>query len=327
VRRRAKGKGSRYNPGTRSTRLEYEKRVNRVIDHVRARLGEPLSLAEASRIAAFSPFHFHRVFSALTGETLFAYVQRQRIEKAAGVLAAGPRPSILEIALDHGFASAATFARAFRARFGMSASEWRHGGAERRRRQGTRTADQPFRKQGKAGDMRSRHTSSRTRKEDTMSVAVRTLPGYHVAYMRYVGPYGDRGIPDLWRRLRQWMGTRGLDPATTLRLGIGYDDAAITDPAKCSYDACAVVAADFAADRWVNLMDVPAGRFAVASFRGTAATIQAAWEQLFARWLPDSGCQPDDRAGLELYRGAPESASRRGRGVFRCELCLPVRVL
>jgi AraC family transcriptional regulator len=327
VGRRATGTGSRYNPQTRSTRLEYEKRVNRVIDHVRARLGEPLSLAEASRIAAFSPFHFHRVFSALTGETLFAYVQRQRIERAAGVLAAGPRPSILEVALDHGFASAATFARAFRARFGMSATEWRRDGAERRRRPGTRTADGRFRKLGKAGDTHSPDTPSRTRKEDTMSLAVRMLPGYHVAYMRYVGPYGDRGIPELWLRLRQWMGTRGLDPATTLRLGIGYDDAAITEPAKCSYDACAVVSADFAADRWVNLMDVPAGRFAVATFRGTAATIEAAWPRLFARWLPDSGYQPDDRAGLEIYRGAPEAASRRGGRVFRCELCLPVRAL
>src|SRR5262249_60925677 len=126
--------------------------------------------------------------------------------------------------------------------------------------------------------------------------------------MRYVGPYGDRGIPDLWRRLRQWMGTRGLDPATTLRLGIGYDDAAITDPAKCSYDACAVVAADFAADRWVSLRDVPAGRFAVASFRGAAATIQAARGQLFARWRPPRRYQPRDRRGRPPYLGAAAAA-------------------
>src|SRR5262249_58325623 len=110
--------------------------------------------------------------------------------------------------------------------------------------------------------------------------------------MRYVGPYGDRGIPDLWRRLRQWMGTRGLDPATTLRLGIGYDDAAITDPAKCSYDACAVVAADFAADRWVNLMDVPAGRFAGASFPRAATPIQAPLPRAFPRRLPPTGRPP-----------------------------------
>jgi AraC family transcriptional regulator len=80
-------------------------------------------------VAAFSPFHFHRVFFALTGEAPFAYIHRQRIEKAAGVLAASAAASVLEVALDHGFSSAATFARAFRARFGMSAREWRRGGA------------------------------------------------------------------------------------------------------------------------------------------------------------------------------------------------------
>jgi AraC family transcriptional regulator len=61
-------------------RLEYEKRANRVIDHIRDHLGEALSLAELARVAAFSPFHFHRVFKALTHETLFGYVQRLRIE-------------------------------------------------------------------------------------------------------------------------------------------------------------------------------------------------------------------------------------------------------
>ena len=111
--------------------LEYEKRVNRVIDHIREHLAEELSLATLARVAAFSPFHFHRVFTAITGETLFGFIHRQRIEKAAGALGSHPDRSVLEVALDHGFSSPATFARAFKARFGMSATEWRQGGAER----------------------------------------------------------------------------------------------------------------------------------------------------------------------------------------------------
>src|SRR5262249_13452992 len=47
------------------------------------------------------------------------------IEKAARALLASTDHSVLEVALDHGFSSAATFARAFRARFGMTATEWR----------------------------------------------------------------------------------------------------------------------------------------------------------------------------------------------------------
>src|SRR4030095_945908 len=93
----------------------YQKRVNRVIDHIRERLAEPLTLSGLARLAAFSPFHFHRVFFALTGETLFAYIQRQRIEKAAGVLAADGETSVLEVALDHGFSSAAPIAPALHA--------------------------------------------------------------------------------------------------------------------------------------------------------------------------------------------------------------------
>jgi AraC family transcriptional regulator len=276
-------------------------------------------------LAAFSPFHFHRVFFALTGETLFAYTQRQRIEKAAGVLAAGPAASVLEVALDHGFSSAATFARAFRARFGMSASEWRRGGAERWREPHLRKMSKQIGKAGKASAGRGRHTPPTRTREATMGVVVRELATQHVAYMRYVGPYGPRGIPELWARLRRWMETRGLEVASTVRLGVAYDDAGVTEPAKCSYDACVVVPEAFAADRWVNLMDLPGGRHAVTAFHGTAHQIEGAWHQVFAEWLPESGYQPDDRACFEIYRGAPPSGS--GTGAFRCDLCLPVRPL
>src|SRR5918994_4078300 len=83
-----------------ANRLEYEKRVNRVVDHVHAHLAEELSLPALARIAAFSPFHFHRVFKATTGETLFGFIQRLRIEKAAVALALHRDVSVLAIALD-----------------------------------------------------------------------------------------------------------------------------------------------------------------------------------------------------------------------------------
>jgi len=66
-------------------RLEYEKRVNTVIDYIREHLSGELSLAELARVAAFSPFHFHRVFKALTDETLFRRPHEPaRSERARG---------------------------------------------------------------------------------------------------------------------------------------------------------------------------------------------------------------------------------------------------
>jgi len=134
-------------------RGEYDRRVNRVIDHIREHLADELPLAALARLAAFSPFHFHRVFRAVTGETVAGFVHRLRIEKAAAALRDHPGRAVLEIALDHGFGSAAAFARAFRARFGMSATAWRTGGAERWRRR--RKPGQQLRKTGKASPRRN----------------------------------------------------------------------------------------------------------------------------------------------------------------------------
>ena len=81
------------------------------------------------------------MFTAIAGETLFGFIQRVRIERAAGALSSHPDQSVLAVALDHGFSSAAAFARAFRARFGMSATEWRTGGAERWRARQARASE------------------------------------------------------------------------------------------------------------------------------------------------------------------------------------------
>ena len=158
-----------------------------------------------------------------------------------------------------------------------------------------------------------------------MNVHVRELPAYHVAYMRYVGPYGPHGIPELWTSLRKWMGARDLPLETTVRLGVAYDDPRITAADQCRYDACVVIPPDFPPDRWVNVMDISGGRYAVWAFTGSAHEIGDAWDRIFSAWLPTSGYQPDDRPCVEVYRGRPGVDAPAGG--LRCDLCLPVRPL
>jgi len=49
---------------------EYAQRINRVIDYLRGNLHRPMKLAELADVACFSEFHFHRIFTAVAGETL-----------------------------------------------------------------------------------------------------------------------------------------------------------------------------------------------------------------------------------------------------------------
>ena len=86
-----------------------------------------------------------------------------------------------------------------------------------------------------------------------------------------------------------------------------------------------LVPGDFRPDRLVEVMDIQAGRYAVARFTGSAHEIVDAWDRVFSLWLPTSGYEPDDRPCYERYRG--NATVDANAGTFRCELCLPVRRL
>jgi len=155
-----------------------------------------------------------------------------------------------------------------------------------------------------------------------MPVKIREIPPYRVAYVRHVGPYGEGGrIGTLWINFERWVRAHGLRQPGTLTIGIGHDAPAIAAPEKLRYDACLVVDADFKPDRFVNVADLPGGKYAVVPFEGTPADISEAWEKLWTVWLPGSGYQPEDRPCLEL-RPDFETSSAAGR--LRCELCLPI---
>jgi len=75
----------------RKSAAEYQARIHRVLDYVAEHIDEPLPLRTLARVSNFSPFYFHRIFKALTGETLSDYIKRQRLEKAVFFKKYAPR--------------------------------------------------------------------------------------------------------------------------------------------------------------------------------------------------------------------------------------------
>ena len=108
-----------------TSRQEYLSRINRVMDYVDTNIDQALNLDVLAGIAHFSPFHFHRIFTVLTGETPGNFVQRLRVEKAARLLQNDKRMSISEIAYACGFGSVSLFSRSFRLFFGTTAKAYR----------------------------------------------------------------------------------------------------------------------------------------------------------------------------------------------------------
>jgi AraC family transcriptional regulator len=321
-------------------RQEYIARINRVIDHIDAHLGGELSLAELADVACFSRFHFHRIFSAMVGETLADYIKRIRLQSAASRLLNNPRDSITGIAMACGFSSPSVFARAFREQFGVSASAWRAGGGRvrvhpdarggRKHRTTDRNAGQAHRTPGDAPGRRLLHPREHLDDErrklmavQAQSIVVKELPALHVAYVRHVGPYNRIG--EAFGRLTRWAGPRGLLRfPETKSLTVYRDSPETTEEAKLRSDACITVAEGTKVDGEVNLMRIPGGTFVVGRFEIAGDQFGEAWNALMGGWLPGSGYQPDDRMCYEVYLNDHEQHPQKK---FIIDICEPIKPL
>lgn len=314
-----------------SLRQEYVARINRVTNYIRAHLSGDLRLDTLARVANFSPYHFHRIFRGMTGETLNTFIRRIRAETAAMKLINNPKMTITSIAMHCGFSSSAAFAREFKIFFGMSASQFRNGGPQslRKIREADSKIDQPIRKDGKDTGLTSVYTERviQTLRRGTsmieMNVEVKELPELHVAYIRHIGPYHE--IPEAFKKLDRWAGPRGLiNFPETKFLGVYHDNPEITEASKLRSSACITVPEDTPVEGEVGKMTIPGGLFAVAHVEINEDQYAEAWDKLMGEWFPESGYQPDDRMCYELYLNDPK---QHPEGKHIVDICEPVRPL
>lgn len=98
--------------------------LRRVQDHVHERLGEDLSTEALAELVGLSPAHFSRVFKQATGKSPLQFIRRERIARAQQLIRETSR-SLIEIALEVGYASPSHFAHVFRRLVGVTPTEFR----------------------------------------------------------------------------------------------------------------------------------------------------------------------------------------------------------
>jgi|GEM_PF-333612 len=103
--------------------------IKEAIEYIDTHLDEPINLESISKRFHFSPYYFHRMFSVITGKTVAVHIRDRRLLSACRLLHSGTQ-SVLRIALDSGYNSAQSFARAFKNTFGLSPTDYRNRGLE-----------------------------------------------------------------------------------------------------------------------------------------------------------------------------------------------------
>jgi AraC family transcriptional regulator len=291
---------------------EYVRRIDRVLDHLRRNLDRPVSLDELAEVACFSKFHFHRIFSAVSGETVNECTNRLRIEKAARLLRLSRR-TLTDIALECGFSSPAAFSRAFRLAYDTTPSQFRKTGEIR---------NSKIRKELSTGQDYVLPMSAEE-KRAAFPVRIVDLPERQIAYIRVTNAFEMDRVVDAIATVIDWARGQGIYADGTL-FGMTMDDPDVTPAHLYRYEVCLASTAPFECAEGMSRLTLPAMRYAVTSVSGDLRMVATAWDYLIREWLINSDWEPAPAPALEIFRNKDGATDW---SYFELAGCFPIQTL
>jgi AraC family transcriptional regulator len=276
--------------------ITYEDRLDRVARYIYDHLDQPLDLVTLAGVAALSPYHWHRIYHAVHGETIAVTVRRLRLQRAAVDLAQTSRGTE-EIARRAGYGSEPAFARAFGEAYGLPPAQYRQAGSLIAFVPGRLEAPRPG-----------------------WHVEVKHVSTTRLLTLEHRGPYIEigRSFETLFGRAH----ASGLLPADIRMIGVFYDDPTVVPDDQLRARASVVADGTNNAIPPLELIEIGGGDCAVLRYQGPYADMRAAYVWLFGTWLPQSRREPADAPVFEEYLNSPRDTPP---AQLLTELCLPLK--
>ncbi|HLX70394.1 MAG TPA: GyrI-like domain-containing protein [Verrucomicrobiae bacterium] len=298
-------------PKHQTTWNDYKQRILRVLVHIQEHLDEALDLEELAHVACFSSFHFHRIFAAMTGETIADHVRRLRLERAATELRSGAK-QVIQVALDAGYEAHEAFTRAFKAAYGISPAAFRRATGPIAIRPAPSGVH--FRPGIPLTTFNTNHITTRL-----MKVITRKIKPMRVAYLHHVGPYED--VRQTWMDLVARLSADKQIRKRSLFIGIGHDNPAITPASELRYDACITVDEDYEPKKPVELQTIAGGDHAVIK-NCPVEKIKDAFGHLYGKWLARSSRELRPLPGFAVFVGPRDAVAPRK---MRVDIYMPLQ--
>lgn len=287
----------------------YQARIARAIWYVDSNPSEQISLEKLASIACLSPFHFHRIFRSLTGESVREFVERRKLEHGIALAIKGKPWKYAAAAC--GFSSPISFSRGFKRVFSMPPSEFDLSAWWNRR---------PDRDD--ALKISSFFLRPAPPLDPEFKVDVVERPFARLAVARVWGGYiHPERLVGAYNRLRSWAEKAGIDVKDGKISGASRDDPDLTPLSRCRYDFQIELPDSIKPPTYFSVTERRAGFWAVAPVSGGLDVVDRAWSMLFKSWLPASGLDLRGDPAEEVYLKLPEEI---GWSEFDLLCCVPV---
>ncbi|MCP4114606.1 MAG: helix-turn-helix domain-containing protein [Desulfobacteraceae bacterium] len=280
--------------------------VNQGVDFIFDHLFEKIRVEEIADHCCFSRHYFNRLFKSVTGESIYGFVRRLRLERAAFELIKFPHLSITDVAAEQGYSSS-NFSVLFKGHYGLSPSRFR--------------SDPGLSLDPEARPVLERIRDLQQNRPETLlsqmdrQISIQTIPDFRLVYQRFKGNYQD--LPRAWATFCEEMEHFSFGSPIEF-YGISYDDPLIVGSHRCLYDLCTRITGS--ARAWgKNHRKIKGGTYLCYRFDGRADELKRLYNDLFAVWIPHRGHIIAPGPCFERYYPATGPGGR-----LLMDLCIPV---
>lgn len=269
--------------------MDYYYRIQNAIDFMELNLKEDINVTDIASRAFFSVYYFQRLFQAISGFSVQAYIRKRRLTEAS-ILLIETDKTILEIAVDFQYGSQEAFTRAFESNFGMTPAKYRKTQKDsinllakinfvdyKEKIQGDINIDKP----------------------DIIYVNKTYIAGYEYKTRLNSGKYfddikkfyNDFGMNEYYMRIPERI-------APAFPYGISYN---YYDNGQFSFVVGEAVKQpiEVLESGFVNL-EIPEGKYAEFKVKGSVETAQNTWRYIYGTWLPNSNYERGEGPDFEV---------------------------
>lgn len=227
-----------------STEYIYKQKINQVIDYIHSNLHQPIQLKAIADNVHVSQRQLLRMMSTELNESLYAYVARQRMERAILYMQI-EEMGLQDLAMSVGYANSQSFSKAFKKQFGVS--------------------PKAYIKKLQADLDRYANEKDKC----SLSPEICHFGGLTLVYIRIWGEYGEKETyGNAWGRLIRFLKSNDLLTPNTRFIGLSFDSPHVTDPAQCRFYACASITKSIHPVKDFGIIHLPPGRYAVYTLNG-----------------------------------------------------------
>ncbi len=296
------------------TKTDWNKRITYALVRLIESLNDDqdLSFYQIAEELYTSPYHFHKVFKQLTGETVARCIKRLRLERASIYLMKTDK-RIEEIAYLSGYETPEGFTKAFKKAYGLQPSNTRKFDAWN------------YRLTSQAGIHYEEKPTGKwffqTKGDENMDITVVDLNPFKLLYLEGIGDYW--GMQEKWQQFHGILQQNRLYPREALFLSVFFDhDDSIPIPEK-HWGVCMSVPEKPELNDALKFVETEGGLYAILTYQGSYEEIGPTWAKWEKDCLPESGWTKDSkRPSFEWYQNSFTMVQPE---LLLTYLCVPVK--